>query len=257
MFCPPNYDNFVRVFVGFDEWLRFFVEKSINYGDPFALAGKDRRTLNKTASNFRMRMFRIYLSTCENLTICSTDGTILEVEAMTILESPHDYWSTDWFPDYLKISDYEFFFIERETGIITLKHWRDDLSEVMKAGVRDDWIVLQHLSQILSKFEGWAVCVTKEEADTMQAFIVRYLRLPATVWIEVDGESGSTQGVKRIGRPPLAKARAEFEKMGFEKGNMSWEQISRYLERETGEKPSPKTLRTWASEASIDPSPRE
>jgi len=112
---------------------------------------------------------------------------------------------------------------------------------------------MQRKVNILSRFDGWAICISENDDERIPSYIVERLRLPPTV-LEGIASDTSTDGKRRgPGRPPLKKAKAAYAAMGFTQGNLSREQVARLLETRTGEKPSAKTMRDWEREAGIAP----
>lgn len=105
-----------------------------------------------------------------------------------------------------------------------------------------DWAlktsVAVNVAPLLNHFAGWAICV--DEATYLGEW-QEYLSGRKQVYSAMQIQKSN----KGAGRPRLDAARAAFAAMDFEKGALSWEALARKIERETGDKPSPKSLRTW------------
>ncbi|MFK8035418.1 MAG: hypothetical protein AB8B94_14855 [Hyphomicrobiales bacterium] len=97
------------------------------------------------------------------------------------------------------------------------------------------------VSPILENFAGWAVCLHKE---TYHGAWGEYLHGKKELFPDDEDASIASQ----IGRPRLTAERAAFAAMDFDKGDLSWEQVARKIEKTTGHKPTAKTLRNWREE---------
>lgn len=104
------------------------------------------------------------------------------------------------------------------------------------------WAVESSLSievaPILENYAGWAICL---DDATYNGEWQEYL----TGRKQFYQKHEDSVTIAARGRPKMINAQAAFEAMDFAKGDLSWEQVSRKIERETGEKPSPKALRNW------------
>ncbi len=260
MFSPLGYVPFSTAAVHLDEWLDHLVRASAEHGDPYSLVDSklSKLEINRFCTNLANREAAIFLTDCQSTVVCGFDGTVLKLDTTFILHRMDWRWDADWFPQELKFSSLRFFFVDPEGFTISLSHWEKTYSEVLKKRVPDDWAFLQYCAKAALNFEGWALCISEEDYASIPDFIVERLQLPASVLTEDMAELGVKGRQKnKGGRPPLNKAKAAFSDMAFEKGTLSWEQLARRLERMTGEKPSPRTLRTWAEEKKHVPPPRE
>lgn len=94
------------------------------------------------------------------------------------------------------------------------------------------------VAPLLKNYAGWSICLDEATyAGEWQEYLSGRKQ-----FYQKDKE-GSTVAVR--GRPKMIAAQAAFKAMDFEKGDLSWEQVARKIERETGVKPSPKALRNW------------
>jgi len=100
------------------------------------------------------------------------------------------------------------------------------------------------VAPILAHYSGWAVCLDQDTCDN------RWQDYHAGK-IELYPTDVSDATVSQTGRPRLSAAFDAFAAMNFEKGELSWEQVGRKIERESGHKPSAKSLRNWRNEAKI------
>lgn len=98
-----------------------------------------------------------------------------------------------------------------------------------------------NIRPVLENFGGWALCVDEHTYD--MDWPACQLPKDQAQSLSLDAESVVTRG-----RPRMEKAWVAFKAMGFEKGVESWEQIAQRIERDTGEKPSHKSLRNWRNE---------
>ncbi|PLS23624.1 hypothetical protein C0U40_05850 [Amylibacter cionae] len=97
------------------------------------------------------------------------------------------------------------------------------------------------VAPILKSYSGWSICLDEQ---TYQNEWQEYLLGRKQVYSALEVE----RKPKGVGRPKMEAARSAFEAMGFERGKLTWEQLARKLERETGEKPSHKAMRNWQEE---------
>ncbi len=259
MFSPVGYVPFSSAAPDFHEWVRHLVVVSTNHGDPYSLVDSKLSNIeiNRFCTNLAYRQAANFLTDCQSTVMCGFDGTLLKPDASLILDRIDWWWDIDWFPQELKISELRFFFVDPDGFVVSLSHWENIYSEVLQKRNPDDWPTYEFCAKAASKFEGWALCISEDDYASIPDFIVDRLQLPASVLTE-DMEELGVQGRQKNkgGRPPLNKAKAAFADMGYEKGDLSWEQLARRLERLTGEKPSPRTLRTWAEEKKHVPPPR-
>jgi hypothetical protein len=259
MFSPPGYVPFSRVASHFHEWVFHLVKESLEHGDPLSVGsyGAEGINFNRYCTNLAYRHSANFLTDCQSTAMCGFDGTLLQPDSLGILQRIDSYWDLDWFRQELIFSDIRFFFVDPDYFTITLGHWEKIYSEIFELNVRDDWFDYQFCANSASNFEGWALCISEKDNESVPDYIVEQFGLPSAV-LNKDMEELGIQGRhKGGGRPPLSKAKAEFSNMNFDKGDRSWEQLSRLLEQKTGEKPSPRTLRTWMEEGRRDLPPRE
>lgn len=250
MFCPEGYVPVSEVELIFNEWLTKIVEASVLHGDPFGLKGKSQRQINGICTYLTGRELSFYLSNCSSTSICEVDGTVLKIDKLIFLCRTDLYWTDDWYPPRVKHNHTRFFFVRPEVFTISLAFWENTLSELLEANINDDWDLYNTRAEQVERFEGWALCVKDEDEASIPTYILDRFELPESLLAE---SNLSSKG----GRPPLSKAKAKFEELGYEKGSKSWEQIARMLERQTGEKPSPKTLRDWRKAGTSNLSPEE
>ena len=94
------------------------------------------------------------------------------------------------------------------------------------------------IEKIVENFGGWAICLSDPAVKEWQPFLDGKPAYP-------DAQSAVSLGDKS-GRPSkLGAAYSFFERMGFDKGTLSWAQLRAKISRETGDSPSDKTLRNW------------
>ena len=123
------------------------------------------------------------------------------------------------------------FHFERHSYVISAKVPEFAVSSSLSADVKP----------ILDHFTGWAICL---DDATYQGEWMEYLHRRKELFPDDEEEASvSTQG-----RPRMKEAYAAFEAMGFDKRELSWEQVGRKIEQVCGDKPSPKTLRNWREE---------
>lgn len=94
------------------------------------------------------------------------------------------------------------------------------------------------VAPILKHYVGWAICL---DDATYRGEWSAYLHREKELFLNDEGDD--IVAIK--GRPPLKAVKAAFEAMGFDKGDLSWAQVSAKIERETGHAPSAKALRNW------------
>lgn len=99
-----------------------------------------------------------------------------------------------------------------------------------------------HVKPLLNNYAGWAICLDEVTyADTWPD----YLAGRVSFYPSDDTDGSASQ----LGRPRMAAAHAAFAAIDFDKGDLTWLQLADRIERETGERPSPKAFRNWRDEA--------
>ncbi|WP_149778406.1 hypothetical protein [Roseovarius litoreus] len=235
--------------------MEHLIVASIELGDPLGVSDEENR--KKVLHPHRMNRAHLgFLEQCESTAICGPDGTILKVDSLYFFESPVLYWTTDWFPPELIGHELYFFFLNANTFMVDLENWHSAFSDLFREFNPDDWPYLNHTAEMISHFQGWAFCISEEDDAQMLEYIIKSYELPPELLDKVTSENTPDRKGRTIGRPPLEKAKAAFAEMGFKKGNRSWEELARHLERKTGQKPAPKTMRSWVSDAKAKQPPR-
>jgi len=125
-------------------------------------------------------------------------------------------------------------FLEYPTYLISLKQW-DNFGRkfVLENGLIDESYVLP-TAECVRAFQGWSLCVERTEVPRN-----------AQECVELVSIHRERVRIKNLGRPRMEKAFSAFAALGFEKGNLSWAQLQDKIEKQTGERPSPKTFRDW------------
>lgn len=95
---------------------------------------------------------------------------------------------------------------------------------------------------LLRNYGGWAICL--DDVTYANAW-PDYLAGKVSFYPSDNIDGSASQ----IGRPRMAAAHAAFEAMDFDKGDLTWLQLVERIERETGERPSPKAFRNWREQA--------
>jgi hypothetical protein len=247
MFCPPGYVPLSSASVDFFEWVRDLVERSIAYEDKRGLSEKTSIELNDYCTRLSVNRLKWYLDYCRSTSMCSPLGVLLTPDKLRFFCDTTDYWGQHWFPKEYRTLDMIYMYIETETFTVTASFWNNVLSGLVRKNMPDDWPIFELESQTIAKFEGWSICISDDDYLKIKDFIVEDLDLNRNVLSDLLGTEVSTNH-RSTGRPPLKKARDEFALLGYDKGKRSWEQMAQYLEKRTGEKPAPKTLRTWAAD---------
>ena len=103
------------------------------------------------------------------------------------------------------------------------------------------------ISKVLKAFEGMALCIP--ESLINEGWDKYWNGKAERALKNWHGRHDKLEPRKNLGRgrKPLLRARSSFAAMGYDKGDLSWEAVSRKIFIETGEKPAPKTLRDWAA----------
>ncbi|MDU9002400.1 hypothetical protein [Sedimentitalea todarodis] len=94
------------------------------------------------------------------------------------------------------------------------------------------------VAPILAHFSGWSMCI---DAASYESVWQDYLKGRKQVF----DHDTTISRLNSTGRPGLKAARTAFRAMNCDKGALSWEQVARKIQHETGKKPSHKTLRNW------------
>ncbi len=216
-------------------------------GDPLNLSSLDDGQVNGYCRHRASTEAIVFLEACRSTSICGPDATMLRPDPIYFLDRLDLLWATDWFPRELVSPELRLTFVDQNTYTVNLNLWKNVISSLFERETHEDWVHLQHEAEIISKFEGWAFCISEEDEAKIPEFIAIRLKLPKEIFSSAMA-GDMEQGNQKVGRPSLDKARAEFARMKYDKGNRSWTQLANHLERTTGERPSPKTMRDWISQ---------
>ena len=242
MFCPIGYIPVTVFMEDFHEWFGHVWRKAVSVG-----------TIEDKGVSHRLREVfsaaQSFLSDADELYLCGPDGTLLRFDKNHLLDRTRDrnLYDADWFPDHLKNHVDGYFFLNTDTYTVSLDFWGKELEPLLRENSISLWCDISRSARVMTQFENWALCLNEGQVQQIPDYIVDYLNLP----------EGFLGNQNKGGRPPLSKARAEFAKLGYTKGDRSWEQMALYLERKTGEKPSHKTMRDWQKTKTRTVSPED
>ncbi|CUK17338.1 hypothetical protein RUE5091_04105 [Ruegeria denitrificans] len=184
-------------------------------------------------------VFKLFLIGTDRFHLCSPSGEKL-VGSNLFLELLDLNYEAEEFSKFTKHNfGCQWFFLEYPTYLISTKNWdRFSKDFLIENNLIDPGYVLPIAERVRS-FEGWSLCVVEDDIPKTAQDCLSL--------VEFNREKRLTS---KRGRPSLEKARAAFAAMGNNKGSLSWTQVQNRLENQTGQRPSPKTLRDWRDAAS-------
>lgn len=184
-------------------------------------------------------IFELMVLSLESVSIVSPNGLELKGSPL-FFEMLNIHPDAAEFFDFLNInSNSKYYFFQRPTFLISLNNWDERTKDFLTSNSLDDLSHLEAIAEGIRPFEGWSLCLEEES-------------VPSTIedCLEIAKVSNERKTNASRGRPPLELARKAWESMGFEKGELTWRQVQDLIERQSGQRPKPKTLRDWTEAAS-------
>ena len=197
--------------------------------------------LGRVASQLVDSVFRLTLLEAGNhFLLVSSEGRVLRGSSLFLeyLDTPDE---SPLKQEFKAKTGLPWLFLEYPTYLISLEQWdRFSRNFLLENDLIDENFVLTTAERV-RPFQGWSLCLERKRAPRNAQ---ECLELAS---IHIDRATA-----KKLGRPRMEKAFTAFAAMGFEKGNLSWVQLQDRIEKQTGERPSPKTFRDWIAKQHSD-----
>ena len=144
-------------------------------------------------------------------------------------------------------NDVRWLFFDHPHLLLSLECWDRFAKEfLIENGMVSAEYVLP-IAEMVRPFVGWSVCFHR---SALPGNIGECLEL-SRLGVQLEPTEA------RPGRKRMKEARRVWMQMGFDRGALSWSQLQDRIERQTGERPSPRALRDWAEEGLADTTGKE